>query len=134
MGRHIRACTPIQSLISSRQVICMLRVFRFWSACGGCNDGACPVKETPADDVTFRRLTSWPSRLRIPSRRSRHQPPIVDDPSSTLPSTELPPPSPEPVHLTVLTLMSTPFADTKAGKENGGRPVVELGVAEVAYT
>jgi len=93
-----------------------------------------PVKETPADDVTFRRLTSWPSRLRFSSRRSRHQPPIVEDASPTLPSTDPPPPSPEPVHLTVLISMPTPFAHAKAGHENGGPPVVELGVAEVAYT
>jgi len=51
-----------------------------------------------------------------------------------LPSTEPPPPSPEPVHLTVLISMPTPFAHAKAGHENGGPPVVELGVAEAAYT
>jgi len=93
-----------------------------------------PVKETPADDVRFGRLTSWPSRLRFSPNRSRRQPPIVADASPTLPSTEPPPPPPEPVHLTVLISMPTPFAHTKAGQENGGPPVVELGVAQVAYT
>src|SRR6266581_1290384 len=85
-----------------------------------------PVEETPVDDVMFRCLISWPSRLRFSSRRSRQQPPIVEDASPTLPSTEPPPPSPEPVHLTVLISMPTPFAHAKAGHENGGPPVVEL--------
>ena len=93
-----------------------------------------PIEETPVDDVMFRRLTTWPSRLRFSSCRTRHQPPIVEDASPTLPSTELPPPSPEPVHLTVLISMPTPLVHVKAGQENGGPPVVELGVAEVAYT
>jgi len=96
-----------------------------------------PVDETPADDVRFGRLASWPARLRFSPNRSRRQPPIVTvaDSSPTLPSTEPPPPlSPEPVHLTVLISMPTPFAHTKAGQENGGPPVVELGVAQVAYT
>lgn len=91
-----------------------------------------PVKETPADDVmTFRRLTS---RLRFSSRRSRDQPPIVENASPSLPSTDPPPPPLEPVRLTVLISMPTPFAHAKAGLENGGPPVVELGIAEVAYT
>lgn len=87
-------------------------------------------------DVMFRRLTSWPSRLRFSPNRSRHQhqPPIAADASPTLPSVEPPPPSPDPVDLTVLISMPSPFAHTKAGQENGGPPVVELGVAQVAYT
>ena len=86
------------------------------------------------DDVRFRRLTSWPTRLRFSPNRSRRQLPIVADASPTLPSMEPPPPSPEPVHLTVLISMPTPFSHMKTAQEYGGPPVVELGVAEVAYT
>jgi hypothetical protein len=90
-----------------------------------------PVTNTPEHDVNFQRLASWRSRVRFSPHRNHR--PIVADPSPIVPSMEPPASSPAPMHLTFLISMPTPMTRTKVGQENGGPPVVELGVAQVSY-
>ncbi|KAI9457487.1 hypothetical protein BJY52DRAFT_501922 [Lactarius psammicola] len=80
-----------------------------------------------------RQSTGPPASPDLPSRA----PPTITGLASSLePSTSSPlpslPPS-EPVHLAVLISMPTRTARGRSEHENGGPPVVEFGVAHVAY-
>jgi len=91
-----------------------------------------PVTKSPESDMRFQRA-SRRSRLRIPAFAARH--PVEPDPPPSEPPPAFPAPAPsDPIHLSVLVSMPMPPVPWMIQRENGGPPVVELGVAKLEYT
>ncbi|KAH9958111.1 hypothetical protein BC827DRAFT_1269726 [Russula dissimulans] len=92
------------------------------------------VTKSPESGVRFERAPQR-SQLRIPAFATR--PSVVPDPSTVPPleaSIAFPAPAPsKPIHLSVLVSMPTPPVPWMDQRENGGPPVVELGVTKAEY-
>lgn len=88
------------------------------------------VTSVPAHEAKSQHSVSRQPRLRFP--RTTGTRPAASNLPPTAPPLESLASSSNPIYLTVLISMPSPRAHEKPRQDNGGPPVVELGVAEVA--